>query len=195
MWIRIVFFVLISSLAAQAQPCSNIRSVDFRNATIRTSPNDENELTGLFNSSAGSQTFRFKNGVSEDFESESKSGTPDGRATIPSDSLLTPPSGLVVRLLVITWDHLTGPGAHSYVLGFVCQHHAVQQVFQFSAEYGPDFHIDPDGQLVIKQSIWGKHDPHCCPLQSRTVYYAWDVGKQRFKRVRVDGPEPVASRR
>lgn len=197
MWMRVVLAVFISSVLTQAQPCRDIRSVDFRNAIISTSSTDENELTGLFNGSFGSQTFRFKNGVSEDFldEAQRKAGTPEGRATISFDSLLTLPSGPRARFLVITWNHLQGTGAHSFVLGFMCQNHVVQQVFQFSAEYVPHFKISPGGQLVIEQSIWSEHDPHCCPTQTRTLYYTWDVADQRFKRVRVDDPSPVATER
>ena len=194
MWMRVVL-VFISSLVTQAQPCSDIRSVDFRNAIIRTSPTDENELTGLFNSSSGAQEFNFKNGVSENFldEAQRKAGSPEGRATVSFDSLLTPPSGPVVRFLVVTWEHQHGPGAHSFVLGFVCRNGAVRRVFQFSAEYGPHFDISPDGQIVITQGIWGERDPHCCPTQTRTLYFVWDVAKQVFRRVKVDGPRPVAT--
>jgi hypothetical protein len=195
MWIRVVFALFISSLVAQAKPCRDIRSVDFRNAVIRTSATDENELKGQFNSSFGSETFTFKGGVSEEFsdEAQRKEGPPEGRATIPFDSLLPLPSGPVVRFLVVAWVHLQGPGAHSFVLGFVCRNHTVQQVFQFSAEYGPDFKISPEGQLVIGQGVWGEHDLHCCPSQTRTLYYAWDAAEQRFKRVRVDGPKASAT--
>jgi len=196
MWMRVVLVVFISSILSQAQPCRDIRSVDFGNKVIRTSPKDENELTGLFNAPPGTQTFNLKKGVSEDFldEAQRKAGTPEGRATISQDSLLTPPAGPVVRFFVITWEHLQGPGAHSYVLGFVCRDKAVQQVFQFSGEYGPDFEIGSGDQVVIKQPIWGKNDPHCCPTQTRTLYYDWNPDQQRFRRVRVDGPKPIETR-
>ena len=196
MWMRVVLIVFISSIFGQAQPCRDIRSVDFRNTIIRTSPTDENELTGLFNVPSGTQTFNFKKGVSEDFldEAQRKAGALEGRATVSLDSVLTPPSGPAVRFLVITWEHLQGSGAHSYVLGFVCRNSAVQQVFQFSAEYGPDFEIGPGDQIVIKQPIWGLNDPHCCPTQTRTLYYDWNVAQQRFRRVRVDGPKPNETR-
>ena len=193
--IRIVFLAFVSPLVAQAQPCNDIRSVDFRDATIRTSPTDENELTGLFNFSRGAETFNFKNGVSEEFsdEAQRKAGTPDSRSTISLDSVLTPPSGPVVRFLVVSSNHLQGTGAHSFVLGFVCRNDTIQQVFQFSTEYGPAFEINPEGQLIITQRIWAEHDPHCCPSQTRTLYYAWDTEKNRFKRFRVDGPNSVPS--
>ena len=192
MWMQVVLIVFISSIVSQAQPCHDIRSVDFRNMTIRTSPNDENELTGLFNVPSGAQTFNFKNGLSEEFPdaAQRKAGTPDSRTTISSDSVFNPPSGPLVRFLVITWEHLQGTGAHSYVLGFVCHHSAVRQVFQFSAEYGPDFEIGPGNQIVIKQPIWVLNDPHCCPTQTRTLYYDWNVTQRRFRRVRVDGLKP-----
>ena len=61
MWMRVVVLVFISSTVSHAQPCRDIRSVDFRNTIIRTSPIDENELTGLFNTSFGAETFKFKN--------------------------------------------------------------------------------------------------------------------------------------
>ena len=196
MWMRVVLIVFISSILSHAQPCRDIRSADFRNTIIRTSPTDENEMTGLFNVPSGAQTFNFKKGVSEDFldEAQRKAGTPEGRATISLDSVLTPPSGPVVRFLVITWEHLQGSGAHSYVLGFVCRNRAVRQVFQFSAEYGPDFEIGPGGQLIIKQPIWNERDPHCCPSQTRTLYYDWNVAQQHFRRVRVIGPKPIEAR-
>ncbi len=195
MWVRVALVVFVSSILSQAQPCREIRSVDFSNAIIRTSPTDENELTGLFNTSSGVQTFNFKKGVSEDFldEAQRKAGTPEGRATIASDSVLTLASGPAVRFLVVTWEHQQGPGAHSYVLGFVCRNRAVQQIFQFSAEYGLGFAIAPGEQLVIKQSIWSEQDAHCCPTQTRTLYYGWNGAEQRFRRVRVDGPKPIAT--
>lgn len=195
MSMRVVLFIFISSVLSQAQPCQDIRSVDFRNSIIRTSPTDENELTGLFNAPFGAETFHFKKGVSEDFldEAQRKAGEPEGRAVISSDSIVIPSSGRVVRFLVVTWEHQQGPGGHSFVLGFVCQNHAVQQIFQFSAEYGPDFEIGPDEQLVIKQGIWNEHDPHCCPTQTRTLYYGWNAAQQRFRRVRVDGPRAFAA--
>jgi hypothetical protein len=98
MWMRVVLIVFISSILSHAQPCRDIRSADFRNTIIRTSPTDENEMTGLFNVPSGAQTFNFKKGVSEDFldEAQRKAGTPEGRATISLDSVLTPPSGPVV---------------------------------------------------------------------------------------------------
>ena len=191
----VIFLLLMCSVVAQAQPCRDIRSVDFRDAVIRTSAADENELTGQFNGSFGSQTFTFNGGVSEDFfdEAQRKAGTPEARSTISIDSLLTPPSGPLMRFLVVTWNHLQGSGAHSFVLGFVCRNHTVQQVFQFSAEYGPHFEIIPGGELLITQGVWGEHDPHCCPSQTRTLYYAWNAAEQRFTRVRVDGPKAVAT--
>lgn len=67
MSMRVVLFIFISLVLSQAQPCQDIRSVDFRNSIIRTSPTDENELTGLFNAPFGAETFHFKKGVSEDF--------------------------------------------------------------------------------------------------------------------------------
>jgi hypothetical protein len=138
MSIRVVYLVFILSLVAHAQPCRDIRSLDFRNTIIRTSPIDENELKGQFNTSSGAETFKFKNGVSEEFldEAQRKAGTPESRATISTDSVLTPAPGVVVRFLVVTWGH-QGPGGHSFVLGFVCRDRAVQQIFQFSSEYGP----------------------------------------------------------
>src|ERR1039457_4474570 len=78
MWMRVVLIVFISSILSHAQPCRDIRSADFRNTIIRTSPTDENEMTGLFNVPSGAQTFNFKKGVSEDFldEAQRKAGTP-----------------------------------------------------------------------------------------------------------------------
>ena len=72
MWIRIVFALFMSSLVAQAQPCRDIRSVDFRNGVIRTSAADENELKGQFNSSFGSEIFTFKGGLSEEFSDDAQ---------------------------------------------------------------------------------------------------------------------------
>lgn len=192
-WTRVVLIVLLSSVFSQAQPCRDIRTVDFHNTIIRTSPTDQNELTGLFNAPWSAEIFHLKNGVSEDFldEAQRKAGTPEGRATISQDSLVTPPSGPAVRFFVVTWEHLQGPGAHSYVLGFVCRNGAVQQAFQFSAEYGPNFEIGSGDQIVIRQPIWGLNDPHCCPSQTRTLYYDWNAAEQRFRRVRVDGPKPI----
>jgi hypothetical protein len=193
MWMRVVYLIFILSLVAQAQPCRDIRSIDFRNAVIRTSTTDENELTGLFNTSFGAETFKFKNGVSEEFldEAQRKAGTPESRATISRDSVLTPAPGVVVRFLVVTWGH-QGPGGHSFVLGFVCRDRVVQQIFQFSSEYGPKkFAIGAGDQLVIEQGIWSEQDPHCCPTQTRTLYYAWNMVEQRFRRVRVDGPRAI----
>jgi len=193
---RVVFVVLVLSLLAHAQPCHDIRTFDFANATIRTSSSDQNELKGTFNAAWGAETFHFKRGTSESFldDSQRQAGTPEGRTVIASDSVIALPSGPVVRFLVITWMHLQGTGAHSFVLGFVCRNQALHQVFQFSSEYGPDFEIAPDNQLVIKQQIWAEHDPHCCPTETRTLHYAWNAAQQRFRRVRVDGPIPIEPR-
>lgn len=195
MGMRIVWFVFIASILSQAQPCRDIRSFDFRNSTIHTSETDENELRG-FNGPFGAQTFNFKDGVSADFvdEAEHKTGTPEHRARISKDSVLTAVTGVVVRFLTVTLNDEQGTGAHSYVFGFVCRDHAVQQIFKFSAEYGPHFTIGPGNQLVITQAIWSEQDAHCCPTKTRTLYYTWNVAEQRFRRVRVDGPKPAVSR-
>ena len=71
----------------------------------------------------------------------------------------------------------------------------MQPIFQFSAEYGPDFAIGPGDQLVIKQSIWSERDPHCCPTQTRALYYAWNVAERRFRRGGVEGLKPIATER
>ena len=193
MWMRVVLAVFVSSILSQAQPCRDIRSVDFGNKVIRTSPTDENELTGLFNAPPGTRTFNLKKGVSEDFldEAQRKAGTPEALSEISSDSVVIPASGPVVRFLVVTWNHQQGSGAHSFVLGFICRDRAVQQIFQFSSENGPDFKIGSGDQLVIRQPIWNVGDPHCCPSQTRTLYYGWNVAQQRFRRIRVIGPQPV----
>jgi len=108
MWMRVVLVVFISSILSQAQPCHDIRSIDFRNATVRTNLTDENELTGSFNTSRGAGTFNFKDGISEYFsdDAQRKAGTPEGRATISRDSVLIPPAGPVVRFFLITEEHL-----------------------------------------------------------------------------------------
>jgi hypothetical protein len=49
----------------------------------------------------------------------------------------------------------------------------------------------PRDQLLIKQAIRSKHDPHCCPSQTRTLYYGWHVDEQHLRRLRVDGPNPI----
>lgn len=196
LWMRLLMFVLFASILSQAQPCNDIRSFDFRNTTIRTSPNDENELTDMFNTPRGAETFTFKNGRSEDFfyQAQRKAGTPEALSEISSDSVVIPASGPVARFLVVTWEHQQGSGAHSFVLGFICRNRAVHQIFQFSAEYGPDFKIGAGNQLVIKQLVWKEGDPHCCPSQTRTLYYGWNAVQQRFRRVRVIGPKPVEAR-
>ena len=194
-WFPLSIAVFGCSLLAQAQPCHDIRSVDFRNMTIRTATADENELTTVFNASRGVYSFQFKDGIADEFTSpaQRKAGTPEGRAKLFDDSIVNVPGGMAVRFLVISWEHLQGSGSFAVLLGYACQNHQVKEIFQFSAE-GTDFDTGPGDQVVIKQAIWKKNDGHCCPSQVRTLYYGWDMDRQKFKRLRVDGPNPISDR-
>jgi hypothetical protein len=154
---------------------------------------DENELTTLFNAPRTGYSFEFKNGVAEEFleSAQKKAGTPEARAKIFSDSVVTPPEGPPVQFLQIGWEHLQGTGSFSVLLGFVCQNGRVKEIFQFSAEGAQEFEVGPGDQLIVKQAIWRKNDAHCCPSQTRTLYYGWDIDRHAFRRLRVDGPNPL----
>lgn len=62
--------------------------------------------------------------------------TPESRATITFDSVLTPELGLVVRFVAVGWAHLQGPSAHSFVLGFVCRSRAPDLPIQCGVRAG-----------------------------------------------------------
>ncbi len=188
--------IVACALSGQAQTCQDIQNVDFRNMTIHTAARDENELTTLFNASRGPFSFQFKNGAAEEFTStvQQKAGTPEARAKLDADSIVSMSGGPAVRFLQISWEHLQGSGSFAILAGFVCQNNRVKGIFQFSAE-GADFGVGPGDQLIIKQAIWRETDGHCCPSQFRTIYYGWDVDRQKFRRLRVDGPNPHPERR
>ncbi len=163
--------------------------------TIHSMASDENELTNVFNASRGNYNFQFKSGVAEMFlrSTQKKAGTPDARAKIFWDSVVSAPESPSVRFLQIKWEHLQGTGAFAVLLGFVCQNGRVKQVFQFSGE-GSEFEVGPGDQLIINQAIWGEGDAHAGPSKAGTLYYGWDLDRQTFRRLRVDGPNPLPER-
>jgi hypothetical protein len=181
------------SVVSQAQPCQDIRNVDFRNMAVHTTAMDANELTGLYDAPRTGYGFEFKNGVAEEFMdlAQKKAETPEGRAKIVEDSVVDVPGGPTIRFLNIVWEHLQGSGAFSVLVGFTCQDGRVKKIFQFSADGVEKFEVGPGDQLIIKQAIWRKNDAHCCPSQTHTLYYGWDAERQSFRRLRVDGPNPL----
>jgi hypothetical protein len=192
-WFVLAIAVLACSVLSQAQPCQDIRNVDFRNMTVHTMASDENELRTFFNAPRTGYGFEFKNGVADEFIdlAQKKAGTPEGRATIAEDSVVDVPGGPTIRFLNIVWEHLQGPGAFAVLLGFACQDGRAKEVFQFSADGAQEFEVGPGDQLIVKQAIWRKNDAHCCPSQTRTLYYGWDIDGQAFRRLRVDWPNPL----
>jgi hypothetical protein len=154
-----------------------------------------NELSGPYNSPRGHLNFQFKNGVSDEYldATQQKNGTPEARAKIAGDSSINLPGGSTVRFLKIGWEHMQGTGSYSVLFGFVCENGRVREIFKFSTD-AAEFEIGLGDQLVIKQALCNEKDAHCCPTQARTIYYGWDSDQQKFRQLRVDGPNPLLER-
>jgi len=187
----LAFLLLGTCLHASTVPCTDIRKVDFRNLTFRTSPKlEQNELNG---SDPDPITFRMRHGRAFSFDPPENlrisHGVHEFVATIDSDQLMHPNNSTYVRILQVENSHQTGSGNVRYVLGFTCLDRALTQVFQFSGEGVSLAHFD-DRSLSINEAIWADHDAHADPSLYRSLTYFWQHSTWRFTRGSVEGPFP-----
>jgi hypothetical protein len=168
------------SAGASAKPCSEIRSFDFRNATIRVGVADENPKgpRGMADS------FHLQNGselIYDEFGSL-KSENPEWGVDLVDDRVVHPDPSTRLRVIVLVDDHLGGTGTWTYVLAFDCQRGNLVRLFQYSGE-GVGLKRLTDQTIELDQSIWRPTDAHCCPSQDADLAYRWIATLHRFRRV------------
>jgi hypothetical protein len=171
--------------SALAQACTDIRTFDFKNATIQTGTKDENHIPiTAFNSPQGeTETFHLTNGSGFQSDDPDNPQSHDWGITLTSDHHVHPDPSTWARVLGVERDHLTGTGTFDFVLALTCSHGRVTRIFQFSDE-GVRLERFDNHDLVLDQSIWAPDDAHCCPTLHRKLFYRWDTKVHRYRLVR-----------
>lgn len=177
----------------QSQTCSDIRTFDFKNATLHLSPDDQNELKGLFNEPyAFPFYFHLHNGVG--FISDDGGFTQQWKETLLDDRPLHPEPATWLRLIVLQHEHLKGTGTWRYVLIFRCEDQLLLPIFQFNSEGTRVEHLDDHG-FQLSQTIWSPSDPHDAPSKHRELSYQWSPREHRYLRTHVSPSADVSSPR
>jgi hypothetical protein len=169
----VVVLGLISG-AVRAQTCGDIRSFDFRNASIPIAAKDEG-------GSSGPDLFRLQNGRGFSSGDPDSAQSHDWQLDLVTDRLEQPDHLTWIRVIVVNKDHLTGTGSWQYVMAFDCQHGSLVSLFQYGSE-GVELKRLSEETLVLYQAIWKKGDPHCCPSGHTVLAYRWNPSRHRYER-------------
>jgi hypothetical protein len=183
--LRMVLVALISSvlsISIWAQTCTDIRSFDFKNATIHVAEADRNESPTPFDSSRGlARTFHLRNGIALSYEDAAPNlGTPDWQTKLVFDRAVHPEPSIWIRVIGLEDDHMSGTGAWHYVLAFSCDKGHLARRFQFTSEGLKLSHLD-DHTLQLDQAIWLSDDSHAEPSGHRELTYTWDARVHQYR--------------
>lgn len=159
--LALVFVLGAISGAVRAQTCRDIRSFDFRNASIPIAAQGDG-------SSSGPDLFRLQNGRGFSSDDPGSSQSHDWQLNLVADRLEHPDPSTWIRLIVVDRNHLTGTGDWRYVMAFHCQHGSLVSLLQYGSE-GVELKHLSEQTLILDQAIWKKGDPHCCPSGKATA--------------------------
>jgi len=175
-WLVAVFFLAFAALAlANAQACTDLRSVDLKNSVITTlnAKEDANQehlqLRHSLNRAAGMRVLHFDRG-------EAKLFYKDGLievAGIHSDSPLHVNDAEELRFVVINVGN-RADGAWQYVLVLGCRNQALVTLFQYSA-WRMRAKILADGDLLVDHELYREGDSACCASLHRRSIYRWSA--------------------
>lgn len=166
-------------ISVSAQACTDVRSLDLKNATIRVGSPDESgprmEPSEL--------KFSLRNGVAliaNTSGSSSAARQPDWRVELLIDRVVHPEPSLWLRVLVLEQTHLTGTGTWRYILALDCNDGQLERIFQFGSEGISLKHLD-DQTMLVYQTMWMPADSHAQPSKHREMHYAWNAQNHRYR--------------
>jgi hypothetical protein len=172
---RAVLGLMFLTAAAEAQSCTIIESVGFKNAVVQTGPH------GI----RPARTFRFKGGTA--WNGDSDPAAHDWQASIKRDLVLRPEPGYTVRFLTVLDTHVADGATELYVLGFECEDGKVKRVFD---EAGERMRVERLSGREIVLAFTTQQDP---PKQGdivdvRRVRFSWDVSRHAYVRREASKP-------
>lgn len=176
--LRFMLLILMCGAAistAAAQSCSDIRSFDFKNATIITAARDDGSRQEV-------DSFHFQNGKGFTSDDPDNPQEHDWQLELDSDHLVHPDPSMWLRVIEFDRDHITGTGDWYYVMAFTCRNGHLFRVFQYSSEGVSLKHLD-GSNLELYDAVWALNDAHCCPSRHSEIVYQWDAGSHRYHRI------------
>jgi hypothetical protein len=174
----LIFAACLLSPSMPAQTCANIRTFDFRNATIHIAVHDTDGKTSVSESKDDSaESIRLHDGAG--FSSDGEAGAHDWRITSIENHLLHPDAKTWVRVIVLDKNHLTGTGDWRYIMAFTCADGSLVRLFQYGSEGVSLKHVE-DRALVLYQAVWGSEDAHAEPSEHRELAYRWSATDHRY---------------
>ena len=173
---RLALLFILGSIsgAVRAQTCSNVRSFDFRNASIPIAAQDDG-------GSSGADFFRLQDGRGFSSDDPDSAQSHDWQLDLVADRLEHPDPSTWIRIIVVDKDHLTGTGDWHYVMAFDCQHGSLVSLFQYGSE-GVELKHLSERTLILYQEVWKKDDPHCCPSGHTILAYHWNAARHRYEK-------------
>ena len=187
MWRYVLLACATALLAnsAEAQPCTDVKHLDPRNATMR--------IGGHTDGGSGAEySISLHNGVDFLSDDPASPDAHDWKVDLISDRVEHPDPATWTRVIVLDRNHLTGTGNWRYILVFGCDKGSLVLLFQYAAE-GVTLEHTHGPTLRLYQAEWKTSDAHCCPSQHAELVYEWDVDGHRYRRkesIRGDGFAP-----
>jgi hypothetical protein len=171
-------FVVVSAFCLFLRPlncqlCQDVRTFDFRNATIQIAPQDEG-------SRQGSQSFALRNGIAFTSNDPDSLKSHDWRVDLLVNRTVHLDSRTWASVIVLEKDHLTGTGTWGYVLAFGCENGVLVRLFQNSSQGVILKHLT-GSEIELYEPSWKVGDAHCCPSAHRELVYRWKPNEHRFQ--------------
>jgi hypothetical protein len=177
---------VLFATSALSQICADIRTFDFKNATIQTGIKDENHIppTAINGAQGEPEIFHLTSGSGFQSDDPENPNSHDWGLSLISDHPVHPDPSTWARVLEVERDHLTGTGTIDFILAFTCSHGRVTRIFQFSDE-GVGLERFDDRHLVLGQTIWAPDDDHASPSLHRELFYKWNRSLHRYQLLRT----------
>jgi hypothetical protein len=164
--LRLILLMLMCGATigtAAAQSCSDVRSFNFKNATIITADRDDG-------SRQESDSFYFKDGKGFTSDDPDNPQRHDWQLELDGDHLVHSDPSTWLRIIEFDRDHITGTGTWGYVMAFTCQKDHLVRVFQYSSEGISLQYLDAH-KLVLYQAIWRLDDSRAGPAKHSEITY------------------------
>jgi hypothetical protein len=167
--------MLFAAAAADAQSCTIIETVGFKNGVVEAGPH------GI----RPERTFRFKGGIA--WNGDADPAAHDWQASIKRDVVLRPEPGYSVRFLTVLDTHVADGATVLYALGFECEDGKIKRVFD---EAGDRMRVERLASGGIVLAFTTQEDP---PKKGdivdiRRVRFSWDTSRHAYVRREVAKP-------
>ncbi len=157
-----------------AQTCADVKTFDFRNATIEVAARDDGGHAGV-------DSFHLRDGVAFTSDDPDSPDAHDWRVNVVLDRTVHPEAQTWLRVLVLEKDHLTGSGSWYYVLAFGCRNGKVSRVFQYVSLNVSLQHLD-DAEIDLHQAVRLPGDSQAEPSWHCDLVYRWSAAEHRYIR-------------